>query len=319
MLEPHLDAEQLSAAVDGDADEGVRDHLDACAACRRQLDTWKETLGTLASAARADRLDPGIAEGILGAALAAAGGDPPAGADGPRPAVIETGGDRPGGVEAPAVRRVTPMPPAPERTHPSGGSLRRWRKPIVSTAVGVAAAGLIALAVVGLRPSGGTSSASSAAGSVGASGSASNSPSAAAPASGGAGSGTAGATGSATAGGTSAGRATAAPLRDLGQVGDQKALVGVLRASLGAHPSPASQASAEHTGSRAALQAVPSPVAACLAAAKSGAGPAAGPPREAAELRYRGRAAEVYVFADGGAWRALVLARSCAPLGAVRF
>lgn len=318
MLEPHLDAEQLSAAVDGDADEGVRNHLDACAACRRQLDVWKETLGALASAARADRLDPALAEGILGAALVAAredppagAGDPPSGADGPRPAVIEAGGDRPRGPEAPAVRRVTPMPPAPERTHPSGGSLRRWRKPIVSTGVGVAAAALIALAVVGLRHSGGAGSASSAAGSSG-------SPSAAAPAAGVA-SGSAGATGSATAGGISAGRATAAPRRDLGQVGDQKALVGVLRASLGVRPSPAPQASTEHTDSRASLQAVPSPVGTCLAAAKRSAGPAAGSPREAAELRYRGRPAEVYVFADGGAWRAFVLARSCAPLGAVRF
>ena len=47
MLDPHLDVDQLSAAVDGERDAAVAAHLLHCATCREQVETWKRSLGQL--------------------------------------------------------------------------------------------------------------------------------------------------------------------------------------------------------------------------------------------------------------------------------
>jgi hypothetical protein len=47
MLDPHLDVDQLSAAVDGDQDAAASAHLLACLSCREQVRAWQQSLGQL--------------------------------------------------------------------------------------------------------------------------------------------------------------------------------------------------------------------------------------------------------------------------------
>jgi hypothetical protein len=47
MLDPHLDVDQLSAAVDGERDAAVAAHLLTCLSCREQVATWQRSLGQL--------------------------------------------------------------------------------------------------------------------------------------------------------------------------------------------------------------------------------------------------------------------------------
>ncbi len=69
MIDPHLDVDQLSAAVDGEQDAAVSAHLLACLACREQLTTWQTALGRL------DELDrsssPTLVDDTVDAAMAA--------------------------------------------------------------------------------------------------------------------------------------------------------------------------------------------------------------------------------------------------------
>lgn len=43
-LDPHLDLDQLSAAVDGTGDGAVASHLSSCLSCRQQVTTWRSAL-----------------------------------------------------------------------------------------------------------------------------------------------------------------------------------------------------------------------------------------------------------------------------------
>lgn len=143
MLDPHLDVEQLSAAVDGLADGGVEAHLESCAACRRQLDTWRIVVASLTQAAREDRLGADVTEQALAAALgAAAAGVPAAGV--PAAAGVAT---------APAAR-LAPEPSgvvAIERGRRPPAERRRRLRTAAAAVIGTAAAaGLIALAVTNL-------------------------------------------------------------------------------------------------------------------------------------------------------------------------
>jgi hypothetical protein len=47
VLDPHLDIDQVSAAVDGERDPAVAAHLLTCLACRAQVDTWRRALSGL--------------------------------------------------------------------------------------------------------------------------------------------------------------------------------------------------------------------------------------------------------------------------------
>jgi anti-sigma factor RsiW len=69
MLEPHLDVDQLSAAVDGDQDAAVSAHLLTCLACREQVTTWQRSLGQLEALATAPA--PGSADETVEVAMMA--------------------------------------------------------------------------------------------------------------------------------------------------------------------------------------------------------------------------------------------------------
>jgi hypothetical protein len=143
LLDPHLEPEALSAALDGDDDPGARAHLDTCSVCRERLQSWATVLGALRFGAGADHLSDEDADRILATALASvpSASVPSATAD---PAVAGEGPVR--------ARRGGPAP---------------WRKLAVTAGVGVAAAGLVAVGVVGLRHLGSVSSASSSASPAG--------------------------------------------------------------------------------------------------------------------------------------------------------
>jgi anti-sigma factor RsiW len=53
ILDPHLDVDQLSAAVDGERDAAVSAHLLTCLSCRAQVRTWQQSLGPLCELASA--------------------------------------------------------------------------------------------------------------------------------------------------------------------------------------------------------------------------------------------------------------------------
>jgi hypothetical protein len=57
MLDPHLDVDQLSAAVDGDRDAAISAHLLVCLSCREQVRTWQRSLGQLKDLAEATSPD----------------------------------------------------------------------------------------------------------------------------------------------------------------------------------------------------------------------------------------------------------------------
>lgn len=58
MLDPHLDIDQLSAAVDGLTDEATSAHLATCLACQEQVEVWRRTLGQLKDLATVDAPAP---------------------------------------------------------------------------------------------------------------------------------------------------------------------------------------------------------------------------------------------------------------------
>jgi hypothetical protein len=68
MLDPHLDVDQLSAAVDGAQDPATSAHLLTCLACREQVDVWRRSLGELKDLATVD--DQPAPDDAIAAALA---------------------------------------------------------------------------------------------------------------------------------------------------------------------------------------------------------------------------------------------------------
>lgn len=64
VLDPHLDAYQLSAAVDGEADATVAGHLAGCPTCRGEVASWKHRLGTLATPVAGGSADDAIAAAL---------------------------------------------------------------------------------------------------------------------------------------------------------------------------------------------------------------------------------------------------------------
>jgi hypothetical protein len=61
LLDPHLDLDQVSAAVDGEREPAVAAHLLVCLACRQQVDTWRATLGSLRDLPTAPDVDADVA------------------------------------------------------------------------------------------------------------------------------------------------------------------------------------------------------------------------------------------------------------------
>ncbi len=328
VLDPHLDAEALSAAVDGPVDDCTRAHLATCPACRRQLRVWTDALSSVTAEARGDRLRADDAERILAVALGAAalaappatgGGrhSPATGAGQPSP-TANPGKEAPAATPDAAPAELPAGPELPGRAAPILGparAARRWRGPLTAVAVGAAAAAVVAVAVVGLRAGSGGSATSSAA-SAGL-------PSAA-RASGGSGS-------SHSAASSKGAARSAVPglPADLGLVTGRQALQDDLRSALGPRPEP-SAASLRQTSSSGSSSSSPSgspsrtsgrssAVEACSTVAGHLARSATGGLRASATLAYEGRPAEVYVFAVGDAWRAWVLGRDCATLAAARF
>jgi hypothetical protein len=129
MLDPHLDVDQLSAAVDGDRDPAVAAHLLTCLSCREQVDAWSRALAPLRDLPAA----PPDVEGMIEVALAGWTAAPG------RPSV------------------VTPLPARPARPH-------RWRhlRPPPALAAALVGIVLLAAAVLGVHAAGGGSSSSSA-------------------------------------------------------------------------------------------------------------------------------------------------------------
>ncbi len=289
LLDRHLEADRLSAALDGDADPGARAHLEACSACRERLESWRAVVASLRSTAGADRLPAGDADRVVATALASA----------PPPTA--------GGVAAPGPRA---------RARRSAST--PWRKVLVTAAAGIAAAGVVALAVAGLAHLGSGPSAASSAGSAGAP---------PAPASGGHKSASAAAglgsssSGSSSAPKRSALKRSAALPAELGPVAGGRDLERELRSTLGSGPGAGavSAASGLTTSGSTGSSTRSGVLAACLPAASRRSGRAAGRPVLVAPVRFAGKPDEVYVYADGHSWEAWVLSRGCAPITELHF
>ncbi len=292
LLDRHLGVEALSAALDGGTDPVAVAHLEACPTCRERLATWAAVVGSLRSTA-AGSLDAGRADRIVAAALASV----PAELASVPPAPAELASVLPAPAAADRPERARRGVPAP------------WRGLLVTAGAGVAAVGLVALAVVGLRHLGPGSSASSSAAPAGQ------------PAPG-------GHTAASAAGGSvSAGRASAGPERSaspaaaspaaaLRPAADARDLRLELRSRLGSGPG---AGSLRVTGGSSGTAVGSGVLAACLPAASRRSAPGAGRPVLAATVRLAGEPAEVYVYPDGHTWEAQVLSRPCAPLTELRF
>ncbi|MDA8061521.1 MAG: hypothetical protein M0T80_03635 [Actinomycetota bacterium] len=307
----HLGVEGLSAALDGAADRATHAHLADCATCSERLRSWESVVARLRSA-DAGTLPASVLDGIVATAL-----DPVqvAPLDPVQPvqdlAVVGGGTTAPGPAEG---------------HHPD-----RWRRVLLGSGTGIAAAALVVLAVVGLRHLGAGPQATTSA-RAGAAAS-SRVPAAHAPATSGARSGSAGA----FAGLERPAVVTVA----LGRAADPRALDAELRSVLGSRPgtvrAPAAASSPATVRSRAtgrspatvrgpamasrsasrSLAGAPAGSAAvgdCLPAASRRSGSPGAPPILDGTVRLAGRPDEVYVYSTGRTWEVWVLSRGCATV-----
>jgi hypothetical protein len=61
LLDPHLDVDQVSAAVDGERDAATAAHILVCVACREQVEAWRRTLAPLRDLPTSAQADVAIA------------------------------------------------------------------------------------------------------------------------------------------------------------------------------------------------------------------------------------------------------------------
>ena len=317
---PHLDDDQLSALVDGEAEPAEIDHVDGCEECGARLALWRAGIGMVGEAPElppASQIDAAVA-----AALAAS--------------AITVGDKEADGASVPDMGAPIPI-----------GSGRRRRRPLIGGRIAgravaaVAAVILVASVAVTVsdREGGKAANQSTAAGAVatknashagaavgnvsGSTGAASGSTSGGAAAgstSGGA------AAGSTTAGSSgSSSRAVAVPgpnsafpggvgaVPPLGSFPDAAALVGALP--------PAMNALAKGTAQTGAPDAFGAAFSSCLAPARTAAKVAAGiEPVFEGTLTYEGSPAQVFVFvASGHHVAAVTRVPGCASLADVTF
>jgi hypothetical protein len=194
LLEPHLDVDQLSAAVDGTRDPAVAAHMLVCLACRHQVDAWRRSLAPLRTlpAPPAD-VDPvraalaawsparlegprGESSGAGSSAAGSAGtGSARAGSSGAGSSGAGSSGTGSSAAGSLGVAVTSAGMAAARRRHRTA-RLRRLQPP-AGVAAALIAVVLVAAAVIGIRAGGSSSSSSSSSPSGG-----SKSSSAAAPA-----------------------------------------------------------------------------------------------------------------------------------------
>jgi hypothetical protein len=157
LLEPHLDVEQLSAAVDGTRDPAVAAHMLVCLGCRQQVDTWRQTLAPL----RALPVLPAGADPVAAAMVAWSPvhgddvGAEPAGAQpaGAQPAGAQPAGAQPAGAQPAGAQPVgaQPVGAQPAVMAPSGTE-RSEAAPLGVTSRAPAPVGAISEALDAMPP-----------------------------------------------------------------------------------------------------------------------------------------------------------------------
>jgi hypothetical protein len=144
LLDPHLDLDQVSAAVDGEREPAVAAHLLVCLACRQQVDTWRATLGSLRDLPTAPDVDADVAVARAMATWTPVAADAPSLPASPVPEPA-AGGSPAGG---PDRRRSAPT--ARPGTAPPGSARKgasRWLR--LRPPPGVAAAAMIVVLLAG--------------------------------------------------------------------------------------------------------------------------------------------------------------------------